>query len=318
MPADTGTSLEKLLDDGWTYHDRESERLARELEAVADPDIAPDLLAPFVHLSNHTIGGHLGDWPRALALDRRVIEGKTPLAESARAWGRLSVAAMLAGDGLQAAELELAYLGAASDDLAAALLEARFMLADALVASNRAGEAACLYRGAIGLAERITEAEQSSAQLLRSIAATSNNLGWELLEMPVRNADEDDLMQLAADMSLKFWRRCGNWIDEERALYLTARAANVAGKPELGLALADEALAVIAANGARPLDAAMLQLARATSLAALGDNDRARRPVVEADAAAAKLPTAELMAQFVAERAGTIAAAISEAPAVEG
>src|ERR1700751_4458184 len=43
MPGDTGTSLEKLLNDGWAYHDRESERLARELEAVADPDVALSL-----------------------------------------------------------------------------------------------------------------------------------------------------------------------------------------------------------------------------------------------------------------------------------
>jgi hypothetical protein len=308
MSGHTGTSLERLLNDGWSYHDKESQRLARELEVVADPDVAPDLLAPFVHLSNHTIGGHLRDWPRALALGRRVLEGKTPLAETAKAWGRLSVAALLAGDGLQAAELELSYLSAAGDDLAAALLEARFILVDALVASSRAGEAACLYRAAIGLAERVAGAGQLAAQLDRSIAATSNNLGWELLEMPVRNADEDDLMQLAADMSLEFWRRCGNWINEERALYLTARTANIAGKPELALALADEALAIIAANGARPLDAAMLHLTRATSFVALGDNDRAGRAVVEADAAAARVPTAELKAQYVAERAKTIPA----------
>ena len=314
MPGDTGTRLEKLLNDGWAYHDRESERLARELEAVADPDVALSLLVPFLHLSNHTIGGHLSDWPRALALGRRVIEGKTPVAETAKAWGRLSVAALLAGDALQAAELELCYLGAAGNDLAAALLEARFILVDALVASSRVGEAACLYRGAIGLAGRVAGTEQSPAQLLRSIAATSNNLGWELLELPVRNADENDLMQLAADTSLKFWRRCGNWINEERALCLTARTANLAGKPELGLARADEALAIIAANGARPLDAARLQLARATSFAALGDNYRAGRAVVEADAAAAKLPTADLKAQFVAERAKTM----PPAPAVPG
>ena len=63
-----------------------------------------------------------------------------------------------------------------------------------------------------------------------------------------------------------------------------------------------------------PLDAARLQLARATSFAALGDNYRAGRAVVEADAAAAKLPTADLKAQFVAERAKTM----PPAPAVPG
>ena len=29
-------ALQKLLDDGWNYHDNESERLARELEAAAE------------------------------------------------------------------------------------------------------------------------------------------------------------------------------------------------------------------------------------------------------------------------------------------
>ena len=28
-------TLEKLINDGWDYHDKESERLARELEAAA-------------------------------------------------------------------------------------------------------------------------------------------------------------------------------------------------------------------------------------------------------------------------------------------
>jgi len=34
--SDVEGSLEKLLNDGWDYHDKESERLARELEAAAE------------------------------------------------------------------------------------------------------------------------------------------------------------------------------------------------------------------------------------------------------------------------------------------
>ena len=34
--SDTIGSLETLLDDGWAYNDKESARLARELEAAAD------------------------------------------------------------------------------------------------------------------------------------------------------------------------------------------------------------------------------------------------------------------------------------------
>jgi hypothetical protein len=136
---DNGAGLKELLKEGWAYHDKESERLARELEAAAGPDVAPSLLAPLIHLSNHTIGAHLGDWTRALALGRRVLDGRTPVAETAKAWGRLSVAALLAGDLLQAAALELSHLAAAGDDVAAALIEMRFMLIDALVAGGRGG-----------------------------------------------------------------------------------------------------------------------------------------------------------------------------------
>ena len=55
--SDEARSLEALLDNGWRYHDKESHRLARELEeAAAGESIAPGLLAPFLHLSVHTIG----------------------------------------------------------------------------------------------------------------------------------------------------------------------------------------------------------------------------------------------------------------------
>jgi hypothetical protein len=72
---------------------------------------------------------------------------------------------------------------------------------------------------------------------------------------------------------------------------------------------ADAALAIIAANGERPLDAALLHLARAVSLAALGDADGGAQAIGNADAAAAKLAAADLKAQFTAER-GKVAAAI--------
>jgi hypothetical protein len=72
--------LRKLLDDGWEYHDVESERLARELEAAADAGVSTDLSASFLHLSTHTIGQHLGDWPRALALGKRILRGRESIA----------------------------------------------------------------------------------------------------------------------------------------------------------------------------------------------------------------------------------------------
>jgi hypothetical protein len=300
MVDDNGSgSWEGLLNDGWDYHDKESEHLARELEAAAQDGIAPGLLASFLHLSAHTIGEHLADWPRALALGKRVLDGRMPALETAKAWGRLYVAAVLAGDPLEAADLELSYLKAAGDDFGAALLDMRFMLAAALIGSKRAHEGARLYRSTLDLVGQIRQ----SALLDRTIAVASNNLGWELYEMSSRTPDEDALMQLSADTSLKFWLKCGNWINAERGHYLKALVANVTGDPGVGLAHADAALVVIAANSERPLDAALLHLARAVSLAALGDTGGRAHAIGNADAAAAKLTAMDLRAQFAAERA---------------
>ncbi|HEY3637112.1 MAG TPA: hypothetical protein VGK90_03090 [Rhizomicrobium sp.] len=241
-------SLERLLSEGWGYHDKESERLARELETVAESGVTSAFLVPFLQLSTHVIGEHLGDWARALELGRRVLDGQTPTIETARAWGRLYVAAILAGDAIGAAELELCCLKASGDDLGAALLDMRFMLVAALVGSRRAGDASRLYRGALDLVGQIPQ----SPLLERTIAIAGNNLGWELYEMSARSDDEDELMRLCAATSLKFWLRGGNWINVERAHYLNARVANVSGDPTSGLAHAGAGLEIIAANGERP------------------------------------------------------------------
>jgi len=288
----------KLLNDGWNYHDSESERLARELEAAAEAGIEFNVVAPFLHLSTHAIGEHLGDWARALRLGKRVLDGQTPTLETAKAWGRLYVAAVLAGDLIEAANSELSYLKAAGDDFGAALLDMRFMLAGALVASSRACDGARLYRGALDLVGQIRQ----TMLLDRAIAVASNNLGWELYEMSSRSADQDALMQLCADTSLKFWLKCGDWINEERALYLKALVSNVTGSPQSGLADADKALAIINSQGKRPLDAALLNLVRASCLAALGDTNGRLRAIGDADAAAASLTAPNLKAQFAAER----------------
>lgn len=295
-------TLQKLLNDGWNYHDNESERLARELEAAAEAGMEFKLVAPFLHLSTHAMGEHLGDWARALRLGKRVLDDRTPTLETAKAWGRLYVAAVLAGDLIEAANSELSYLKAAGDDFAAALLDMRFMLAGALVASNRASEGARLYRGALDLVGQIRQ----TALLDRTIAVASNNLGWELYEMSQRSADQDALMQLCAETSLKFWLNCGDWINEERALYLKALVSNVTGSPASGLADADKALAIIASRGERPLDAARLLLVRASSLAALGDANGRLRAIGDADAAAANLTAPNLKAQFAAERSRVV------------
>jgi hypothetical protein len=293
---------EKLLNDGWDCHDEESEQLARDLEAAAETGVTPDILAPFLHLSTHTIGEHLGDWARALRLGKRVLDGRTPTFETAKAWARLYVAAVLAGEFVEAAGLELSYLKVAGNDFGPAVLDLRFMLAEALIGSKRATEGARVYRSAIDLVGQVRE----SSLLDRTIAVVSNNLGWELYEMESRAVEEDALMKLCAEMSLRFWLKCGTWINDERALYLKAVVANATGDPTSGLASADAGLAIIARNSERLLDAALLQLARAESLAAMGDHGKARA-ISEGDALATRLTEAELKARYATVRARVIA-----------
>jgi hypothetical protein len=297
-------ALQKLVDDGWVYHDKESERLARELEAAVEAGVGSVFLVPFLHLSTHTIGEHLGDWARALRLGKRVLDGRTPTFETAKGWGRLQVAAVLAGDSIEAADLELSYLKGAGSDLGAAILDMRFMLIDALVSSKRVAEAARLYGGTVALIEQV----HSTDFLGRAVAMVSNNLGWELYEMTSRSPDVDILMRLCADTSIKFWLKCGNWINEERALYFRALVSNVVGDPESALADADKALAVIDSQGQRPLDAALLHLARASAMAALGDGSGKSRAIADADAAGSKLTALDLQEQFASERAKVLAA----------
>jgi hypothetical protein len=288
--------LETLLRDGWAYHDTESERLAAELEAVAT--VAGDQLNPFLRLASHTIGENLADWPRARRLAERVLDGRDPTVETHMAWARLSVARLLAGDAALAIAAELACLAAAGDRRLTSLIEARFWLVAAMLGSKRLADAAAVYGGALALARQAGEAAP-----FRSIAAVSNNLAFEIVEAGSRSPEQQALMTIAADAAHEFWLRCGDWINQERALYLKALVANELGETDEALTHAEEALAIIDANGTRPIDAARLRLVRARAFALRGDEDSWQREVSLADLAAAQSPDAALKAAFAQERA---------------
>jgi hypothetical protein len=290
---------EVLIEGGWDYHDTESERLAVELEAAAAAGSvrAADQVS-FLRLAGHVIGEHLSDWPRARRLAERVLDGEAPCAETAKAWAHLSLARLLAGDAVAAAEAELVFLAALGDDFRGGLIELRFMLVAALVSGRRTEEATGLYAAALGLAEALGEAAPH-----RAIAVASNNLASELVEQQARTEAEDALMLRAAGAAHAAWARCGTWVNEERALYLKALVANALGDPPQALAHADAALALIAANGDQPIDAAFLTLARARAHHLAGDATAAAAELAQADAGAADWDDDDLKDWFAIERA---------------
>jgi hypothetical protein len=291
-----------LLTDGWDYHATESERLAGELEAAAASPVAAEDLVPFTRLGVHTIGEHLEDWPRARRLAERLLVGRQANGETAKAWAHLWVARLLAGDAASAAEAELAFLGAAAD-FQAGVIEARFMLVAALVGCGRTAEATGLYGAALGLARGLGEAAPH-----RAIAVASNNLASDLLEEATRTDDEAALMVLAADAAHDFWLKCGNWQNEERALYLKALVANVTGQPDAALGHSDAGLAVITANGAAPIDQTFLTLARAHALQLKGEAAASAAALAASDAAAAGWDDPGLKAWYAGDRARTVGA----------
>jgi len=291
--------LETLLQQGFSYHATESERLARELEAAADAArAAPGSWVQFLRLSTHTIGEHLDDWPRAARLGDAVLAGQATTSETAKAWAHLSIARLLAGDAAGAAQAELAWLAAAGADFRGAALELKFMLVAALVGDGHAAAAGPIYKAALALARELGDAAPA-----RAIAVASNNLATDLLEAPTRTPDESAVMRLAADAAHEFWRRCGTWENDQRGRYLLALVANVLGEPDTALGQVEAALAIIADHEPQPVDEAFLHLAAAHAHALNGEGDASALDLAASDAVAATWEDPGLIAWHAEERA---------------
>jgi hypothetical protein len=260
--------LDILLYDGFGEHASDGEHYAAELEAAAADEVPAKHLVQFAKVGVHTIGEHLGDWPRARALAGRVLQARWPDAETARAWGHLYVAALLSGDVAGAAAAEIAFCRGLGADFRAAIVEMKFMLVAALVGCGRAPDAAAIYAGALDLAQTLGDAAPH-----RTIAVASSNLATELLEAPTRSDAEAELMLLAARTGHAFWLKCGDWINDARGDYLEALAANVVGDFATALAHVDRGLGLVAEHGGAAIDETFLHLTRAHALKLARDDE---------------------------------------------
>ena len=293
--------LDILLYDGFDRHADDGAHYAAELEAAAGDEVPAKHLVQFAKVGVHTIGEHLGEWPRAKTLVGRLLDGRTPDAETARAWGHLYVAAMLSGDAAGAAEAEIAFCCGLGADFRPAIVEMKFMLVAALVGCGRAAEAAAIYRAALDLARGLGEAAPS-----RAIAIASNNLATELLEAKSRTPAEVELMQRAGAAAHEFWLKCGGWLNDARADYLEALVANVVGDAPKALGHIDLALSLIAANGGAAVDETFLHLARAHALRLAGDEAASAAELERSDDDAFGWDDDGLIAWYAEERSRTM------------
>ena len=274
--------IEKLVEEGWAYHDSEPERLASELEAEA-LDVPNDLVVPFLNLSNHTIGDHLGDWARARRVAESGMASAEPSADTFRAAVFLAISRFMCGDTLGAYEAELVAMNAIPEDPTHPILDCRMLSARSLMLRGRAEEALRLYAAAARVADqRLTEGKTH-----RSLAASSNNIASDLLYKPQRSHDEEVLMQISAAHSLSYWRACGTWENEERALYLLTLIANDTGDFKGALEHAHNSLAIIRDNGGEPVDEAFVRLAMANAHRSLDQDQEFQTELALADELAA-------------------------------
>ncbi|MCY3841581.1 MAG: hypothetical protein OXH09_23550 [Gammaproteobacteria bacterium] len=289
--------INDLIREGWGYHDTESERLAGELEAANLGALKGEAPAHCVRLSNHTIGEHLGDWPRARRFAEAVRDATAGRPVDAGFGAHLAVARYMDGDAIAAQQAEIECLGAAEQPVDAYLWVKSF-LAGALAGTGRFADAGVVLAAANRLAAGLGEEAASN----RSMAVANNNLASELVESEELDADQSRMMLGCAAAAHTFWKRCGTWVNEERALYLLALVHNRTGNHAAGLEYAQTALGVIAANGEEPVDEAFIRLAAAASRIGLSDIASAREQLAAADELAKEWSDESLATWFQGER----------------
>jgi hypothetical protein len=288
--------LDTLLGKDFGRHATDSAAYAADLEA-ARGEVDAKRLVRYVQVCTHTLGEHLSDWDAARRAAELTLEGRTPDAETGRAWAYLSIARLLAGDVARAATAELAWCGAA-DNFSSAALEVKFLLVSALVGAKRAGEAMPLYRAALDLARRMGPAAPHHA-----IAEVSGALATDLLEAPSRTADEAALMEIAADAAHEASLIDGDWYADLTGNYLKALVANVLGKPDVAIEHVARARAIIAENEPCPVDEAFLHLTLAHAYALRGETELSARELAASDAIVAGWSKPGLLRWHAEERA---------------
>ncbi|MDE0420260.1 MAG: hypothetical protein OXK76_05130 [Gammaproteobacteria bacterium] len=289
--------ISDLIRDGWGYHDTQSERLAGELEAANLDGLKGEVLAHCLRLSNHTIGEHLRDWPRARRFAEAVREATAACPAEAGFGAHLAVARYMDGDTVAAQQAEIECLGAAEHHLDA-YLTVKSSLAGALAGTGRFADAGMVIAAANRLAAGLGDAATSN----RGMAIANNNLASDLLESDELHADQTRLMMDCADAAHTFWKRCGTWVNEERALYLLALVNNRVEAYRSGLENARAALDVIAANGEEPVDEAFIRLAAARSYIGLAETASAEEELATADELAEAWSEASLTTWYQGER----------------
>jgi hypothetical protein len=112
---------------------------------------------------------------------------------------------------------------------------------------------------------------------IRRTAIAAHAEAWRFLEMPERTPADDATMIAAARQSLDLWKEVGTAVNEQRGLWLLARACISAGQADEALQLALETLRVthIHARELHDFDIAFAEEVAARAHAQIGNRAQA-------------------------------------------
>jgi len=290
-------TFDELIDRGWDRHAEEAKAVADLLEQHAALAADATQAATLLRLSNHTIGEHLREWPRAGKLAAAVVSAVPEAGAAVAPLTSLAIARFMSGasrDAL-AAQVRIVLLDAGN----AASIIARIAV-EVGAHSTAAGDldrGRTLYESGLALAR-----VHADAATHRAVAITSNNLASDLLARNLRGDAETRLMLDVAHAAREFWLKCGTWVNEARAGYLLALVYNAAGQPDTARGHGTHALALLEAHGDEKVDEAFTRLALANSSRLLGDRPGYDRHLALADDLAAAFADAGLKEWFASER----------------
>jgi hypothetical protein len=242
--------IDELVQQGWQDHEKDSAGVFERLvAAIPKLDPAANLLG-FLGLLTHVAGEHLGRFEDGLAaLERLAPLMKQPDAEQSLL---RSKAALLVALGDTDAETALIEKASGGSDLVfvSNRIRVNAVAASALAGQRRTKEAIRIFEEIALLAAVYEEQFGKRDPANRALAVTGNNLACSLEEKKDRTADEDRLLEMAANTGRKYWEIAGTWLEVERAEYRLCFTYLALGRPKEALAHAKECLAICEKNGA--------------------------------------------------------------------
>ena len=236
-------NFDAFIESAWNDHGDRPQEVAERLAASLVLVQTPAQIAPFAHLLTHVFGEHLGQWRRGIDLldsmrNLPAFDGSATVTGAVtRARATLSYAS---GE-----PLALASLG--REDHVCVLAAA----AGAFAGQNEFARAIAAYSEALQLADSGLAAESPAN---RTLAVCGNNLAAALETKKERSIPETEGMVVAAKGGLKYWKRAGTWLEEERAEYRLARSLLQAGESEAAIQSATRCINLCKANNAPALE----------------------------------------------------------------